>query len=187
MTIRLMAQADSNMAALAGKQLPFVLSRALNATAIGARDQVKANLPKKFNLRNSWTRGGIQARMSTKAHLMAQVVAPGYMAIQETGGVRTPNRSKLLAAPAQPTSGVVPKGSRPRALMLSGEGFRIPLKNGRVGLFKRTGRSRKAIQLMYVLAPEQKYEERFGFEEDVTAYVKTRFGANFAVALAGVL
>lgn len=184
MGIHLMAKVDSNLAKLAGNQLPFITSVALNRTATGARDLVRSNLPKRFTLRNNWTRGGIQSVMSNKSSLMAQVLAPDYMAIQETGGERSPRVSSTLAAPAEKTNRVIPKGLRPRAMIQSGKAFVLPMSNGNAGVFQRTGKKRKDIKLLYTLSDQQSYEERFHFEDDVRAYVMTKFSVNFAAAFA---
>jgi hypothetical protein len=183
--IQITAQLKNNLAALAGRQLPFVTSVALNRTAIGARDLVRENLPTRFKLRNNWTKGGIQARTSNRTNLVASVLAPDYMAIQETGGDRTPTRSKMLAAPseAMQSNRVIPKGKRPRAL-LNGKAFIIGIANGDAGIFKRTGKKRGQIKLLYWLTDQQEYEERFELESDIQGYVQGRFSVHFAAALA---
>jgi hypothetical protein len=186
--IRLTAQIDSRLSEFAGSQAPFIASLALNRTAVGARDLVRENLPKRFRLRNNWTRGGIQTRTSTKANLVAHVLAPDYMLIQETGGERQPATSRLLAAPseAMQSNRVTPKSKRPRAL-LAGKGFIIDMGGGEAGVFTRYGKKRGQIRLMYWLTDAQQYEERFEFERDVSAYVQGRFSVNFATALADAL
>lgn len=183
--IRLTAQIDSNLAQFAGKQLPYVTSLALNRTAIGARDLVRENLPKRFRLRNNWTRGGIQARTSSKTDLMARVLAPDYMLIQETGGTREPVKSRLLAAPAADLRGSrgIPRAKRPRALIDAGKAFVLPMGAG-AGVFERYGKKRGQIRLLYALTPDQGYEERFNFEDDIRGHVESRFSTNFATALA---
>ena len=185
--IRITAHLDNaDFADFAGRQAPFIASKALNKTAVGARDLVRENLPKRFRLRNNWTKGGVQARTSNKANLTAHVMAPGYMEIQETGGDRHPSASRLLAAPskAMQTGRVTPRAKRPKALIASGKGFVLNMGNGDAGVFKRYGKKRGQIRLMYWLTDEQQYEERFEFERDVTEHVETRFSKNFAAALA---
>lgn len=183
--IRLMAQIDSNLAQLAGKQLPYAASVALNRTAVGARDRVRENLPSKFNLRNNWTRGGVQALMSTKGNLSATIKAPDYMSIQETGGTKRPTKSKLLAAPAagvQSSNQIIPKSKKPRAL-LSDRAFVIGMPGGDAGIFMRYGKGRGQIRLLWWLSPDQQYDDIFEFETDVRDYVQDRFSANFVAAM----
>lgn len=182
--IRLNAQIDTELAKIAGRHGPFAASLALNRTAIGARDQVRENLPRRFRLRNNWTRGGIQARTSNKGSLMARVLAPDYMLIQETGGTRKPTRSKLLAAPAESmqSNSVIPKAQRPRA-MLSDRAFIIDMGGGDAGVFLRYGKKRGQIKLLWWLSDDQNYEDRFKFEADVRDYVQDRFSTNFIAAM----
>lgn len=183
MQINLMAQVRADMAKLAKNQLPYVTSLAVNRTAIGARDYVRRQLPAKFTLRNSWTRMGVQARTGNKADPTAYVRAPGYMAIQETGGSREPTKSRLLAAPVGAKSAsLIPKAKRPRAL-LGGKAFIIDMKGGDAGVFVRYGKKRGQIRLLWWLSEEQKYQDVFEFEDDVRAHVEARFGANFVAAL----
>lgn len=184
--IRITAQLDEAMSHLAGRQLPFAASLALNRTAMEARDEVREGLPQRFKLRNNWTRRGVQVRTSNKANLVASVLAPGYMEIQETGGTRTPTRSRLLAAPAQAMQGdrVIPRSKRPRALIDSGKAFLLTLKDGRRAIFQRYGKKRKDIRLAYWLTEDQQYEDRFEFAKTVESKVARRFSVNFAAALA---
>jgi len=188
MSIRLFAQIDSNLSEIAGKQAPFAASKALNETAIGARDKVKANLPKRFKLRNNFTERGIQAGMSTKSNLTAEVRAPGYMEIQEEGGTRSLSSSRLLKAPAAElqTGGVIPKGKRPRALMAS-RAFIIDMGGGDAGVFLRYGRKRSQIKLLWWLSPDQQYRDIFEFEADVRDYAQDRFSSNFLQAMTEAL
>lgn len=181
--INIAAQISNELDAIAAKQVPFATSLALNRTAAGARDVVRANLPKRFRLRNTWTARGIQAKPSTKRNLVAVLTAPGYMRIQEDGGVKHPSASRMLAGPTDElqTGRVIRKAMRPRALMHGGNGFILPTGNGGAGVFQR---KRKQIRMLYALTAEQHYEERFHFEDDIHAHVGQNFSQNFADALA---
>ncbi len=184
--IRITAQINNEaLRSLPDRQVPFATSLAINRTAAGARDVVRGNLPKRFRLRNQWTVRGVQARMSTKSRLSAQIVAPDYMAIQETGGTRHPERSVLLAAPSQAlqaSKGVIPKGKRPRAL-LADRAFILDMGGGDAGVFLRYGRKRGQIKLMWWLGEEQQYDDRFKFEADIRDHVQDRFSAEFVKAM----
>lgn len=186
--IQITAQIKNDLADMAGKELPFIASLALNRTTVEARDLVRGNLPKRFKLRNNWTKSGIQAKTSNKRNLLSKVMAPGYMGIQEAGGTRTPDRSKTLAAPSDvvASSKVIQKAKRPKALM-SERAFIIKVQNGGAGIFVRTGKKRGQIKLMWWLSDTQQYDERFDFENDVNSHVAERFGFNFRDAAAKVL
>lgn len=186
--IRLNAQVDSELAKIAGRHAPFAASLALNRSATGARDIVRENLPKRFRLRNNWTRGGIQARTSTKANLTARVLAPEYMLIQETGGERKPRAGRTLYAPVEDagSSRVIPKDRRPRAL-LADKAFIIGMPGGDAGVFLRYGKKRGQIRLLWWMTDKQDYEDRFEFERDVSDYVQDRFSSHFIAALTDAL
>lgn len=182
--IHLTAQLDTELAKLAGEQLPFATSVALNRTAVGARDEVRQNLPKRFRLRRSGATRGIQARMSSKRDLTATIFAPGWLSIHETGGRMQPTRSRLLASMA----GDAPKAALRRATA-RGTAFRLDVDGGsRAAILERTGRrGRKAIRLLAWLSPEHEFEPRADIESDVRAHFAERFSPNFAEALAEAL
>jgi hypothetical protein len=71
------------------RQVPFALSRALNDVAFKASGDLKADLPKRFILRGTWTAKGVQRNKATKKHLVAEVGhRQPYMAAHATGGAR---------------------------------------------------------------------------------------------------
>ena len=183
MKIHLTAQVSAHMERLAKNQLPFVRSLAINLTAVDARDDVRQDLPSRFTLRNTWTRLGIQVRPGNKDNPTAVIRAPGYMGIQETGGTLKPAGGfKMLSAPVEAggKSNLIPKAQRPTGI--GRKGFFVDMGGGEAGLFVRTGRKRKQIRLMWWLSKEQKFEERFEFEDQVREAVESRFAPNFARA-----
>lgn len=174
--IRLNAQIDTDLARIAGKQVPFATSVAINRTAVGARDVVRANLPKRFRLKRSGLPSTVKAVMSTKQSLLARIVAPGFLSIHETGGTMQPTKSRLLAAK--------PEGVNSRMLEQREGTFRMPAGNGHEGVFKRRGRS---IQLLAWLSPEHDFDERLHMADDVREHVGQRFSTHFAVAISEAL
>jgi hypothetical protein len=175
--IQITAQLENNLAQLAGRQLPFVTSLALNRTANGARDEVRDNLPKRFRLRRASIPKAIKVLTSTKADLTAHVIAPGFLAIHETGGEMQPTSSSALAAKAD--------GVSTRALRNRAGTFRMSLGNGHDAVYRRRGRNR--LKLLAILSPEHEFDERLHMEDDVREHVQARFGANFRDALAQAL
>jgi hypothetical protein len=177
--IQITAQLDNDLAALAGRHLPFVASLALNRTANGARDEVRDNLPQRFRLKRASIPKAIKVLASTKADLTAHVIAPGFLAIHETGGEMQPTSSSLLAAK--------PEGVTTRALRNRSGTFRRDMGDGHDAVFKRTGRKGRGIKLMAWLSPEHDFEQRLHMEDDVREHVSRRFAPNFAEALAFAL
>lgn len=176
--INLTAQIDNDLAKLASDQVPFAASLALNTTAVGARDLVREGLPKKFRLTGNRMPRSIQAVMSNKTNLTASVVAPGYLAIHETGGTVRPTSSSLLAAKAPGISNRVL-----RAANSGGNTFRVEM-GGNAAIFERKGRR---TRLLAWLSPEHTYEERLSMGQDVTEFTHERFSHNFAMAFSRAL
>lgn len=175
--IQITAQLDADLERLAGRQMPFVTSLALNRTATQAREEVASNLPKRFRLKRTSIPKTIKAVMSRKSNLMAMVTAPGFLAIHETGGSMEPQSSSLLAAKVNNTT--------TRTLRNRPGTFRRDMGDGHEAIFKRRGR--KSIKLLAWLSPEHDFDERLQMEQDVQAVVGDRFGQNFRDALAQAL
>jgi hypothetical protein len=174
--IQITAQIQNELAAMAGKQLPFATSLALNRTANEARDAVARNMPGRFNLKRASIPKTIKAIMSNKNNLLAKVTAPGFLGIHETGGTMTPSSSSLLAAKVG--------GTTTRTLRNRKNTFRLEMGNGNAAVFKRTGRrGRRSIKMLAWLSQDHSFDERLNMEGDVTEIVQTRFGANFRDAL----
>lgn len=80
--------------AIESKQIAFAASRSLNVTAKETVETIRNDLPKKFRLRNSWTRKGIIFAGCNKRewpHLSVIIGSKDwYMKDQETGGDRKP-------------------------------------------------------------------------------------------------
>ena len=175
--IQITAQLDNDLERLAGRQLPFVASLALNRTATQAREEVAGNLPKRFRLKRTSIPKTIKAVMSRKNNLLAKVTAPGFLAIHETGGTMEPRSSSLLAAKVNNTT--------TRTLRNRPGTFRVSMGDGNEAVFRR--RSRKSIKLLAWLSQEHEFDERLQMGEDVQAVVDQRFGQNFRDALAQAL
>ena len=175
--IQITAQLNSDLAKIAGDQLPFATSLALNMTANGARDLVRENLPKRFRLNRTSLPKSVKSVMSRKTNLVAMVTAPGFLGIHETGGTMTPQSSSMLAAR--------PDGVKTRALSNRQGTFRKDMGNGHEAIFKR--KSRKSIKLLAWLSPQHQFDERLHMADDVQEHVNRAFGANFSAALGQAL
>ena len=85
---------------LAGRQMPFVISRALNWTGANAQQEIRSGLGNKFTLRNHWVRSGVRIHPSTKSFLETTVYhADPYMTKHETGKPKLPPQGTHLAIP----------------------------------------------------------------------------------------
>ncbi len=177
-----------DLTAIQKQQIPFAASRAINDTAVQAQDEVVSTIPRVFNnLKKWWLKQqptGIKVKFSNKANLHAAVHTSAYFAkIQEEGGVKQPRRAKNLAVPTEK----VPKRYRTshgaRELMDAQKNvFRTPK-----GVFKRTGKKRYPIVLLWSFAPSAKVRPRFGFYDTCKAVVMRRFETNFKMRLSQAL
>lgn len=174
--IQITAQIENALAEIAGDQLPFATSLALNRTANGARDVVRENLPKRFRLNRTSLPKSVKSVMSRKTNLVAMVTAPGFLGIHETGGTMTPTSSTMLAARAD--------GVKTRALRNREGTFRKDMGNGHEAIFKRKG---KSIKLLAWLSKQHEFDERLHMADDVQEHVNAAFGANFRAALGQAL
>lgn len=84
---------ESVIDALADKQIRFAISRALNDTASAARDAVRKEMPSIFDRPTPYTENSVAMLASSRERLVSTVLIKDrqaqYLAIEETGGVRT--------------------------------------------------------------------------------------------------
>lgn len=161
------------------RQTRFAAALALTRTAQDAKAEIVAELPRRFTIRTGWLAKGIRIRPATKANLVATVLSlDHFMALQETGGAKTPRQGGRLGVPigARPTpSAVTRPGIFPGALMRRGRSYVID-EGERVLMFRRAGHGRRSrSELMYVLRPSVAVEPRFGFRDTVTRVALDRF------------
>jgi len=107
-------------------QIPYATSRALNDTALSARQAVLSRAMAgifKFKTNPNWikspTRGWFRTVFSDKRNLVAWIEGlQSYLVLQEEGGVRTRHGGGLLAIPIGPLAArAIPKEMRPRYLL----------------------------------------------------------------------
>jgi hypothetical protein len=76
---------------LANNQIPYALSRAINACAQKSQSAIINKMPSIFHLRNSWIQKGVRLRYSNPSTLLASVFDKDwFMGLQETGGMCLP-------------------------------------------------------------------------------------------------
>jgi hypothetical protein len=180
------------------KQLPFAVSKALNDTANQARDAVRAKMPSNFTIRRDWVVKGIQVVPATKQSLSAIVWSrDDYMALQETGGDKTPF-GKYLAIPlpaVKPTAGsIVRKEDYPRnipaTLTAPGKGGQltavVTMRNGKKFIARASANPTKGkrLELLYYLMPTAHLKPRLNLETITDQVVADKFADNFEKAIA---
>jgi len=169
------------------RQVPFVLSRALNATVLEARTELREELPKTFTIRNSRTAKGLRVNFATKINPTAAVgTIDEYMARQALGG-RKVGGAGGVAVPMQGRGRGRPRqGSKtgqarwPGALKRKRGGFFRPGKGQSTLLFlpRRGGR----LLLAYVILPEIKVKERWDLEGVLRRVARAEWTDNVKIA-----
>jgi hypothetical protein len=162
------------------KQVPYATSRAINDTAVQGQDAVIAAIPRVFNnLKKWWLKQqptGIKVKFSNKQNLHAAVHTSAYFAqIQEEGGTKQPRRAKNIAVPTAKVAKKYRTSHGAREMMDAQKNvFRTPK-----GVFKRTGKKRYPIVLLWSFTPSAKVKPRFRFYDTLKATVMRRFETNW--------
>lgn len=179
------------------KQIPFTVSKALNAVAKDGVDAGTASMPTKFDRPNPFTKKALTFTPATKANQTATVLAKDaqakYLAIQETGGERRPERGRVLSVPVTQRLnqfGNIPRGaikreiSRPDTFMANGRGETEGLAPG---VYRRVGgkgnKRGAAPRLLVAFVRRASYKPRFGLHDTVRDAVGSKFQARLAEAV----
>ena len=173
----------ANMDAAGRRQVPFALARALTWTAKDAQSDVREDLPRCYTLRNNWVKNGIRITPATKASPQAVVGSlEPFMERQETGGSKRSRGGHRIAVPKTKPAKIIPRGQRPTAVRQKPRVFTIATAHG-AGIFRRQGRERYPLQILYWLKRGVKVKPSFGFKGTTTNAVAQRFGPNFVESL----
>ena len=167
----------------ARRHVPFALARALTWTAKDAQSDVRDELPKRFTLRNSWVRNGIRITPAPKASPQAVVGSlEPFMERQETGGPKRSRGGHRIAVPKAKPSKVIPRAQRPAAVRNKPRVFTVQTAYG-AGIFRRLGKQRYPLQVLYWLKHGVQVKPAFGFKSTTGTTVHDRFGPNFVESL----
>jgi len=184
------------------RQIPFVISRALNSSAFGARADVQKALPRYLDRPNPFTVKAVQVDKSSKKKLISKVgfasktfgklpagtgIPPAeYMKRLIKGGTRKPF-NKYIAVPAtkrdQNKYGSLKRGQVRRFLDNKAKYFGgLPKGNHSwgFGIWERTGKGgRRSIRKRVIFVDKATYEPIFPLKRIVQASFKKSFPKNF--------
>lgn len=191
-----LGEAVASLAAITdSRQLPFILSKALNALASDVQAEVRQNIPQRFTLRRQWIVQGIRVKPSSKTNLEAVVYSiDEFMQRQETGQDKTPKRDQNLAIPmsgarrnpsgsiraADLPSGLgvardqtfsIQRGKRDVKVRGAGGTAWKQTINGKTYLLRRRG---SKVEVMYLLQPRAQIDRRLMLREDGERVVRAR-------------
>ena len=168
------------------RQLPFATALALTRTGQDAQAKVREELPGRFRLTSQWVPRGIRITPATKSNPEVVVYSRDqFMALQETGGTKRPGSHRFLAVPRdgvkRTQKGRISKAGRPGRVMQKSNTFIDRAPGGMLGIWQR--RTKKRVNLLYVLTSKADIKPRFGFFETVTGVARDRFEPRFNEAM----
>ena len=169
---------------VAQKEVPFVTAVTLTRTAADGQQEVRRQLPGRFNLRNRRVSQGIRIAKATKRKPVAELGSiDDFMVLQETGGIRKPRTASRLAVPTdeikRTASGRIPAAKRPSKLLTRRNVF---VRSGTI--FQRT---RAGVKALFVLTPSARIEPRLGLRKTAEDVGNRRMFPNFVTAFGEVL
>lgn len=184
---------------LAQRQVPFATARALTAMADAAAVANRRALPSIFDRPTPFTRAGIAVQPAKKNHLVARVFVKErqaeYLALEETGGVRRPERSRQGGSGTGQAL-VVPRAVRRNAfgnipfrglaaLKRRKDVFVGKTPSGTGGFFRRLKDG--TLQPLALFIDRATYKPRFGFKKRVIQVATATMAPAFRQALAKAL
>lgn len=167
------------------REVPHVTARALTAVAFDGQRAVKADIRKKYILRNRWTESGVRVTRANKVNLTAYVFmfdGRQYMTLQEEGGTIR-SASRHIAVPQRvrrSKRSKITKARRPRQLLSRPNVFKIDRGSGShlpPGIYQRMKNG--TVKLLYSLEPSVRIERSFGMEKTVIGIVTIKFASRF--------
>ncbi len=172
------------------RQIPFAEASALNGIAFRVQSAVRANLPKKFTIRNSWTAKGIQVERATKSNRVAIIgTIDKFLARHEDGGTFKPMGSKSFSIPLEDIrrnkKGIVTRSKWPGRL--KGKNIRIAeSKRGNGKIMLKYQRNAKP-KLLWAFEKQIKIKPKLDFEKTANAigekFMATEFQEAFSKAI----
>lgn len=167
------------------RQVPYAASKALNAVAAVAREEVQGALPDTFTLRSDRIAKGIQTNRATKRNPVAEVGSlDEFMARQALGGVKKAKGATMAVPqvgrgrPRTTLAAKTPPSKWPGALRAKGgkrKPFLVRSKSGKAALVRRRGKKRLPLVVLYMFADEVKIQARWPLEDQVAKVVGERW------------
>lgn len=186
---------------LKSKQLPYAVAKALNELAVEARPIVQEQFRHELTVRNrGLLKKGIQINWAQKndwPFAQSEVGIPEsfeFLSQHVTGAVRRGMSVFGRAVPVdikRSSSGKVPAGMKPSALLRKKNTFIIKSRGGKEIIARReTKKERYPIKLMYGFTKNAKIRDKVTFQAEVTNMFSSRFdlvlGKNLAKAIASI-
>lgn len=190
-------QLQKRLNLIATSQLPFVVSKALNATAVMAKAAVQKHFQDVLDRPTPFTQNAVTIRYATKNNLTAFVLVKdkqaAYLKRQEAGGVRTPTNTsgsgqKSYLMPLKANIDLNQYGNLPRNITKSLKGRKDVFAgtvNGHGGFFQRLPDGK--LKMLIAFETTSTYKPVLGFKETVNKVAESTLNRNFKEAWATAL
>jgi hypothetical protein len=181
------------------KQIPFATVLAIKFTLEDAQQELRAQLPKRFTIRNTFLEKGIRIKFANKKNLAGRVFTVDEILQRQITGGKKGGQGRPVPLPRAikgsgqgsshaPAVKVFRAGKRPRALKAKKKVFEAPIRGGNRGIFKRVGKARYPIEFLWRLHwKSTKIDSSFDFEDIATRVFRKRWTKNFGKALGRAL
>ncbi len=173
------------------RQIPFAISYALNDVAKRAKAEQTAGIFERFRIKPraaARVRSTVQMTPASKSNLVAKLTERDPWLVQhETGETRTPG--DVYSSIVRPVSdrakrvGVLRGLNTPAAVLAKPTGFVRTLKTGKVGVFRRKGKGRLPIELVFALEREASLPRLLKMGATVGGVVEKHWEDAFGAAL----
>ncbi|MDQ3234541.1 MAG: hypothetical protein M3Q07_22280 [Pseudobdellovibrionaceae bacterium] len=159
------------------------ITAALNVTAEKAAADIKADMPQRFTLRNSWVHKGIRFDRANTKNMEARVYSiDPYMNKQEDGQTYKPDGHVAIPSEVRPTkSSPIPRGKLPNALRGRDDIFKFDFSQKSsykpyplVGIFQRTHHG-KFFRVLYLLKDRKNTKPLWNFRGQVERAMDRHF------------
>jgi len=181
--------------AMAKRQMPFAMSRALNDVAVDARRNVVQRFPRHFKVRRKnlgkaalWVRRSNKSQKPITAWVGTRQWAE-FLTLHAVGGIKKAKRGHRLAIPTRivkrTSTGRIRKADRPRTLR-DKPGFQPKELAEKQRITVRPKRRRKRtgkLGIFFILRQRVKIRKRWPFRKEVKEVAARRIGPAFELRL----
>jgi hypothetical protein len=149
------------------RQIPFAVASGLTLTAKQVQKDEQDEIPNRFRVTKKWwlqqQPTGIKVRPATKQSWIATIYSEAYFAaLQEDGGTKAPFKGGKLVIPSmnlktprqRKSGGANEFRNKPKV-------FVGKTHTGKKAIYRR--KSKKQVELLYVISPTAHVRKRFGF------------------------
>lgn len=180
------------------KQVPFATARALTWTVKEAQNKLIKAMPSTFNVTKKWWLAkqptGIRIKPASKVNLIATVYTNAYfLPLQEDGGIKIPLKGRGILIPTERTPKYGRKAGGSRKVMAgkkivrrggtSGGSPIATMQSGKRGVFRRRGKKRLPIDLLYSYVATARIKPRMRFKSRAYRVARRSFDTNFGKSL----